>query len=142
SQQSEYVRGRLNGLAEKPQQWDAAVQRWSALNAGKKSQVDKREAPSRNDEFLLYQTLVGAWPAEIRNESELHDSNFKFQISNFRSRIENYMLKAVHEAKVYTSWIAPNAGYDDAIRDFVHKLLPDDPNDLFLKDFIEFQRQI
>ncbi|MFL6653920.1 MAG: malto-oligosyltrehalose synthase, partial [Sulfurifustis sp.] len=89
-------------------------------------------APDRNDEYLLYQTLVGAWPL-VDTEGEALDA--------FRARIEEYLLKAVREAKVHTSWINPNVEYEEAVRDFVRALLAPGPN-LFVKDFLPFVRRV
>ena len=62
TKRSEDVRARINVLSEIPMEWDAALTRWSRLNADKKSGVDAELAPDCNDEYLFYQTLVGAWP--------------------------------------------------------------------------------
>jgi (1->4)-alpha-D-glucan 1-alpha-D-glucosylmutase len=65
TKRSEDVRARINVLSEIPQDWTTALTRWSELNADKKSEVNAELAPDRNDEYLFYQTLVGAWPARI-----------------------------------------------------------------------------
>jgi (1->4)-alpha-D-glucan 1-alpha-D-glucosylmutase len=62
TKRSEDVRARINVLAEIPGEWRQMVSRWSRLNARKRSTADGQSMPSRNDEYLLYQTLVGAWP--------------------------------------------------------------------------------
>ena len=63
TKRSEDVRARINVLSEIPAEWDTALTRWSRLNADKKTQVDGEPAPDCNDEYLFYQTLVGAWPS-------------------------------------------------------------------------------
>jgi (1->4)-alpha-D-glucan 1-alpha-D-glucosylmutase len=133
TKRGEDVRARLNVLSEIPEQWQAALARWTDLNDAKKNAVDGRLAPSRNDEYLLYQTLIGAWPIE-----PLDSNGFQY----FRDRILAYMQKATKEAKVHTSWINPDPDYDAAVREFVMRLLPDDPEDPFLKDLLAFQRPV
>jgi len=131
TKRSEDVRARLNVLSEISGRWRAALVRWRRLNRKKKPLVDGLPAPDPNEEYLLYQTLVGAWPLEPAGARDL---------SVFRRRIGEYMLKAVREAKVNSSWIRPNAAYEEAVVRFVDLLLQDDPENQFLADLEEFQR--
>jgi (1->4)-alpha-D-glucan 1-alpha-D-glucosylmutase len=134
TKRGEDVRARLNVLSEMPAQWQAALTRWARLNSSKKTVAEDRPAPDRNDEYLLYQTLLGAWPAESLDAAGM---------TEFRQRITDYMRKATREAKVRTSWINPNEEYDDAVRQFVTRLLPEDGGaDPFLKDLLAFQRRV
>ena len=133
SKRSEDVRARINALSEIPSQWRLRVRDWSRFNRSHKSMVNDGPAPSSNDEYLLYQTLVGAWPAEPLIEKDDWDA--------FSARIENYMLKAIREAKEKTSWINRNALYEGAVSSFVKNVLTPDPGNRFLNDFLPFQRQ-
>lgn len=133
TKRSEDVRARINVLSEMPREWRSALARWSRLNARRKRDVDGDLAPSRNDEYLLYQTLVGAWPDEPVEPSEF---------ARFRDRIAQYMLKATKEAKVRTSWVNANEAYDSTVRNFVFRVLPDNPRDTFRKDMATFQRRV
>jgi (1->4)-alpha-D-glucan 1-alpha-D-glucosylmutase len=133
TKRSEDVRTRLDALSEMPNEWQAALARWGRLNSAKKTVVEDQPAPDRNDEYLLYQTLLGAWPAEPLTPQTLPP---------FRERIAAYMQKATKEAKVHTSWINPNEEYDEAIRNFVFRLLPDATDDPFLADLQGFQRRV
>ena len=126
SKRSEDVRARIDAISELPAEWRLAVRRWTRLNRGRKRKVDGRAAPSRNDEYLLYQTLVGTFPAGNVDSSAL---------AAYRERIGAYMLKAVREAKVRTSWISPNEAYESAVAEFVHRLLSDSRGNAFLDDF-------
>ncbi|HNP51591.1 MAG TPA: malto-oligosyltrehalose synthase [Nitrosomonas nitrosa] len=126
---SEDVRARINVLTELPDEWRSRVRRWARLNRNKKRLVDDQPVPVKNDEYFFYQTLVGVWPLEPFDQSGLEV---------FRKRIETYMLKAAKEAKLYTSWVNPNAEYEAAIADFVHAVLGDIDNNLFLADFLTF----
>ncbi len=102
TKRSEDVRARIGLLSEIPAQWGAAVRRWTATNARHKHDG----MPDANAEYLLYQTLVGAWPIDAE-------------------RAAAYMEKATREAKVHTSWIDPIPAYDDALRGFVTAVLVD-----------------
>jgi (1->4)-alpha-D-glucan 1-alpha-D-glucosylmutase len=133
TKRSEDVRARINVLSEIPGEWRAAVSRWSRLNAAKKRPVDDQPAPDRNDEYLLYQTLVGAWPAEPPSPEEL---------GRFTERIAAYMYKATMEAKIHTSWVNPNKEYETAVRNFVTRLLDTKRRNRFLEDFTAFQRRV
>jgi (1->4)-alpha-D-glucan 1-alpha-D-glucosylmutase len=139
TKRSEDVRARINVLSEIPGEWRAAVNRWSRWNTSKKTRVDGQPAPDRNDEYLLYQTLVGAWP--ISREGNRSDLNSE-ELSLFRERIAGYMRKATLEAKVHTSWVNPNEAYDEAVKNFVHRLLADGGRTRFLGDLQAFQRRV
>ena len=130
TKRSEDVRARINVLSEIPDDWRRALSRWRRFNAGKKTLVDGAPAPSRNDEYLLYQTLLGAWP--------LTDA----ELPQFCERIVAYMQKATKEAKVHTSWVNPNDAYDAATQAFVRRVLESDPRNRFLQDFLPFQHRL
>ena len=133
SKRSEDVRARINVLSEMPDQWKNEVERWMGANHLNKSFVDDALAPSKNDEYMLYQTLIGAWP--LRSDDEP-------SFTEFRARIQSYMLKAVKEAKLHTSWQRPNAAYETALYEFIDALLNDSHNNSFLEDFLPFQQQV
>ncbi|MGE5141035.1 MAG: malto-oligosyltrehalose synthase, partial [Rudaea sp.] len=109
TKRSEDVRARINVLSEMPDEWRKNLARWRRINQAKKMMVDGEPAPDHDDEYLLYQTLLGAFPV----------GTSRAEFADFRERIASYMQKASKEAKVHTSWVSPNAGYDEAIRNFV-----------------------
>ncbi|HET8576334.1 MAG TPA: malto-oligosyltrehalose synthase [Methylomirabilota bacterium] len=129
TKRGEDVRARINVLSEIPGEWGAHVRRWRALARRWKREVDGQTAPDRNDEYLLYQTLVGAWPVEPAPD-----------LAAFTARIGAYMEKATKEAKRWTSWVNPNAAYDAAVREFVTGLLA--PGGRFLDEFLPFQQRV
>ncbi len=133
TKRSEDARARIDVLSEIPQLWRAAINRWARMNRRHHREVDGLSAPSRNDEYLLYQTLVGTWPLEPLEKHSHHE---------FTERIQGYMQKAIHEAKQRTSWINPNPEYDDAVRTFVGTVLKDRPKNRFLVDFRAFHERI
>jgi (1->4)-alpha-D-glucan 1-alpha-D-glucosylmutase len=133
TKRGEDARARIDVLSEMPGEWGEAAGRWALLNAARKGVVDGRPAPSANDEYLLYQTLIGAWPAEAETAGGL---------KAFGERVAAYMLKAIKEAKTHTSWAKPNSAYEQAVQRFVHGLLSDERRNPFLADFKPFQRRV
>ncbi len=130
TKRSEDVRARINVLAELPEEWAVRVSRWDDLNGDHKVQIDEETvAPDENEEYLLYQTLVGVWPA-VGLPADGHQT--------FVDRIQAYMNKAMHEAKVHTSWINPDAEYDDAMAKFIGHALDPVGGKRFLRDLDEF----
>ena len=130
SKRSEDVRARINVLSEMPALWRLRVRDWKRFNRSHRSLIEGQPAPSANDEYLLYQTLVGTWPSET-----LNDANDR---KAFSERIENYMLKAIRESKQHTSWINRNTAYEDAVLSFVKALLNPSAKNRFLNDFVSF----
>jgi (1->4)-alpha-D-glucan 1-alpha-D-glucosylmutase len=139
TKRSEDARARISVLSELPDEWSGALARWSAMNASKKVVVDGLPVPDPNEEYLLYQTLVGSWPLDYPAPGISLSAE---ELADFRRRITDYMQKAIKEAKVHTSWINPNVEYDDAVRDFVAKTLSIDESNPFLDDFRSFLRPI
>ncbi|MGE5301364.1 MAG: malto-oligosyltrehalose synthase [Acidobacteriota bacterium] len=133
SKRSEDVRARINALSEVTVEWRRRLLSWSNMNKKKKVRVDGGKVPERNEEYLLYQTLLGAWPVEEGTEAEY---------DNFRQRIRDYMIKAVREAKINSSWINPNAMYEEALLIFVDAVTDAGPDNEFLDDFRPFQKMI
>jgi (1->4)-alpha-D-glucan 1-alpha-D-glucosylmutase len=133
TKRSEDVRARLNALSEIPDDWRRCLVKWSRVNKKRKPVVEGQPAPDRNEEYLLYQTLVGMWPLH-----PLRDADYKM----LGRRIKDYLLKAIREAKVNTSWTSPNLPYEDALLKFVDAILSRPSINLFLKDFVSFQNKI
>lgn len=136
TKRSEDVRARINVLSEMPREWRQIVARWTRLNARKKTAVDGRTMPSRNDEYLLYQTLVGTWPEPVPAAAAY------LPPPDFSQRIAQYMEKATREAKVNTSWVNPNAEYDAAVRRFVEGILDPRRSRRFLESAADFSRRV
>lgn len=132
TKRSEDVRARLNVLSEIPEEWDQQVQRWQELNDANKIVTEKRTIPDPNNEYFLYQTLVGAFP--FGDDPE--------EYASFVERMKDYVVKAVREAKVYTAWLRPDSEYEEGFVKFVDRILqPSDPNG-FLAEFRPFQQKI
>lgn len=133
TKRSEDVRARLNVLSEIPKQWKEHVSRWLKINRRHKTKVQDDMVPGRNEEYLLYQTLMGVWPLEPMDEQGY---------VGFVDRIQAYMNKAVKEAKEHTSWVSPDVEYEEAIRAFVDKSLNRSTPNEFLNDFLPFQQEV
>ncbi|MGH9852589.1 MAG: malto-oligosyltrehalose synthase, partial [Blastocatellia bacterium] len=131
TKRSEDVRARINVLSEIPARWYRAVRRWQNLNRDLKTMIEEAPAPDANEEYLLYQTLIGVWPFAVEDDESRE---------TFRNRIQEYMIKAVREAKIHSSWLNPDEEYEQALRDFVERLLA--PGSPFTNDFTEFQAPI
>lgn len=133
SKRSEDVRARINVLSEVPEEWKRRLGKWSQINRKRRVVVNGGHAPDANEEYLLYQTLVGTWPIEPPGDGEYRE---------FVGRIKGYMLKALREAKINTSWINPRTAHEEGVTRFVEEILNRETNGEFLSDFDAFQRRI
>jgi len=130
TKRGEDVRARINALSEMPSEWYRAIRRWREINRRWKTKVGELTAPDSNEEYLLYQTLLGSWPLLPMNAQ---------QHAFYLQRIQAYMEKAVHEAKLHSSWVSPNVEYEQAVRHFVAQVLELSADNPFLEDFRQFQ---
>lgn len=130
TKRSEDVRARIAVLSEIPREWRVSLNRWKRLNRKHKRRVEGAVAPSANDEYLLYQTLLGAWPIGEDDPGE-----------EFTERIIAYMQKAVREAQVETTWVNPNTDYEDALTGFIRAIL-NPTNRAFLDDFAVLRQKV
>ena len=131
TKRGEDTRARLNVLSEIPEEWNRALHRWREMNRKRKASIDGAKAPDANEEYLIYQTLVGTWPlGGVDDESR----------AEYTRRLQEYVQKALKEAKLHTSWIKTNEEYERAAGDFVASLLDPSVSGNFIRDFGEFQR--
>ena len=136
TKRSEDMRARINVLTELPREWQKAVSSWKLWNKRHRTVWEGAEGPDRNDEYLLYQTLIGVWPlAEPGAPAPAVTEGFV-------RRITDYMAKAIHEAKVHSSWINPEVAYDDAVRWFATCILNEKISGRFLDNFRAFHARI
>jgi len=129
TKRGEDARARINVLSETPDEWAAALRKWSALNRRRKRKAGDLSVPDKNDEYFLYQTLLGTFP-------------FSGGMDKYRERIKAFTIKAVREAKIHTAWLRPDKEYEEAFIKFVEGILRDSPENLFLKEFLPFQGKI
>jgi len=123
TKRGEDVRARINVLSEIPGEWRARVTAWERMNRKHRTMVDGAPVPGANTEYLIYQTLIGAWPIDA-------------------GRLRDYMLKAVREAKVHTSWTNPNTRYDEALMRFIDAILDSTRSTRFLEDLTLFHGRL
>lgn len=120
TKRSEDVRARLNVFSEIPEIWRRQLNRWRRWNEPLKQDVGGRLAPDSNEEILIYQTLLGAWPLQAEEEADLPN------------RIKEYLLKAAREAKTNTSWTFPNPEYEEALTRFAAEIMQDGEENKFV----------
>jgi len=130
AKRGEDVRARLNVLSEIPEEWERRARLWMHINGEKKPHVRGRPFPEKNEEYHLYQTLVGAFP--FYEEGQV----------GFCERIKGYVVKALREGKVCSSWLEPDEEREAAFKTFVEEILSPSKDNAFLKDFIPFQRMV
>ncbi|MBA3834172.1 MAG: malto-oligosyltrehalose synthase, partial [Chthoniobacterales bacterium] len=136
TKRSEDVRARMAAISEMPDVWRRSLGRWRTVNRRAKRQIDESDAPDGNEEYLLYQTLLGTWAFESwHGMSEAARSEYV-------SRIQQYMAKAMKEAKVNTSWVQPNEEWDSAVADFIAHILDPAPQNRFLEGFIPLAEEV
>jgi (1->4)-alpha-D-glucan 1-alpha-D-glucosylmutase len=124
TKRGEDARIRLNYLSVIPREWTTAVARWGSMNRRHVHDIGGRPAPSSNDEYLIYQALLGAWP----DNGIITDS--------FRERFAGYLTKALREADTETHYNDPDEGYEGQCQAFVTAILTTDSP--FLEEFIPF----
>jgi (1->4)-alpha-D-glucan 1-alpha-D-glucosylmutase len=133
TKRSEDVRARISVLSEIPGAWKAALARWSRFNNRHHTPVRGHPAPDRNEEYLLYQTLLGTWPLEALGGGPGEE---------FVTRICEYMLKALREAKRHSSWLNPNPAWEEAVGHFVRQVLHPVRGARFMEDFLPLARRV
>jgi (1->4)-alpha-D-glucan 1-alpha-D-glucosylmutase len=133
SKRSADVRARLDVLSEVAGLWQAHIGRWHRWNRRHRKRLGRRYVPDRNSEYLLYQTLVGVWPLADDGDESTGPATPAIG-DGFRDRIESYVEKAAREAKLHTSWVEPDAGYEAALLDFVRLALAPQVSGRFLTD--------
>jgi malto-oligosyltrehalose synthase/4-alpha-glucanotransferase len=124
TKRGEDVRMRLNVLSEIPEEWRVHVQEWRQMNEG----LQKNNVPDNNDEYFIYQTLFGAWPMPGEDDGD------------FSERIQEYLIKALREAKKHSNWTEPDKKYEEGSKSFVVHLLNE--NSPFRKSFKKFYKKV
>ena len=133
----EDTRTRIDALSELPGPWDRAIRRWNRLNARRKTDVDGGMAPTENDEYHLYQVLVGTWPANWLASGSIEPA----ESDRYVERICDYLRKAMREAKFRSSWINPNVAYEEATLAFARAILGGERETPFQREVTELARE-
>ena len=122
TKRSEDARARIGVLSELTSAWRLQLRRWHTANRSRRTEAGGESLPSRADEYHYYQALLGVWPVSPPDENQLR---------TIQERLKSYMLKAVREAKIHTSWINPDTEYEAALERFVVQSLE---NPVFVKE--------
>ncbi len=130
TKRGEDVRSRISVLSEMPREWAQHVSLWKRTNRKLKVRSGHVAIPDENDEYFLYQTLIGSFPFDGVTEG------------SYVERIKEYAIKAVREAKVHTAWLRPDETYEQGYLSFVERILDTSHETQFLKDFLPFQRRV
>ncbi len=130
TKRSEDIRARLNVLSELPDEWETQVRNWIQLNREHKIEEETRFIPDGNDEYFIYQILVGAYPF------------LEEEYPTFVERIKDYVVKAVREAKVHTAWLRPDTAYEEGFVKFVDQILQKTEENEFINSLQPFQEKI
>ena len=120
TKRGEDARARIDVLSEIPAEWEKHLEAWKGMNEGLKRRVNGRAAPDRNDEYFLYQALIGSFPLAAGD------------VASYRERARDYLLKAVREAKVHSGWVKPDSSYEVAFAFFLDSILD---SEVFWQDF-------
>jgi (1->4)-alpha-D-glucan 1-alpha-D-glucosylmutase len=131
TKRGEDARARLALLSEMPGEWGRRVFHWLRLNRSRRAEIEGEIVPDRNVEYLFYQTLLGAWSPELTPENVV-------AVEHLAERVEAFMIKAVRERKLETSWSNPNPDYEAALTRYVRGVLDASRPSPFLADFHDF----
>ena len=159
TKRGEDMRARLNVLSELPGAWANRVAAWSERNRHHKVELhDGVLAPDANEEYFLYQTLVGAWPDDLVSNSDGDERDEKSErlrlfspasqsvvtepLEQFHGRIREYIRKAMSEAKVHTSWLNPDSEYESAVGVYIDRILNPTLSGAFLTDLAAFSQRV
>ena len=124
TKRGEDVRARLNVLPDIADEWLETIESWQQMN------LDIKEigAPDANDEYFIYQTLIGCYPMPGEDDDK------------FSARLQEYLQKTMREAKVHSDWAAPDEGYEKAVQQFAKSLL--DKRRPFWKSFKHLHQKV
>ncbi len=135
TKRGEDTRARLAVLSDLPEEWARQVTTWSRLLRARQGDLAGNAPPDRNDEYLLYQLLVGSWPVELLAETS------EAALAAYGDRLAGALEKSMREAKLHSSWTAPDRDYETAMQDFARTAL-DTQRGSFLAAFLPFAQRI
>ena len=130
TKRGEDVRARINVLSEIPREWKRYLKRWGTVNKKFKRVVHGMTAPDRNEEYTIYQTVLGMYPFDKKEQE------------NTTQRLQQYSEKMLREAKVHSFWSDPDVEYENAVKDFIKDIINPSEQNLFMQDFLPFQKRI
>jgi len=122
TKRGEDSRIRLCWLSSLPEEWIASVTKWRRINRSLIQEEKGKPAPLPNDEYFIYQSLLGGMPPDL------------VITKDFRQRFHDMLTKALREAKTATNWDTPDEAYEKKCHDFTDAIL--DTESPFMEDFI------
>lgn len=149
TKRGEDSRARINVLSEIPAEWAGAVEKWRRMNEPRRRKLNGRLVPDRNEEYSLYQSLIGALPffhvgvVDFEGHVSLEDSEgleSPEEHSPFIERAKGYIIKALREAKTHSNWMDPDPAYEEAFLAFFQDIM--EPSTDFFEDFTAFQKNV
>jgi (1->4)-alpha-D-glucan 1-alpha-D-glucosylmutase len=138
TKRGEDVRARLAVLSELPEEWSRQVQAWSRILRARRGDVNGSAPPDRSDEYLLWQLLLGAWPAELTGTGRPPAEALR----ELEQRLAGAMVKSLREARLRSGWAAPDLAYEQAVLGFLHDALDADASSTFFDAFLPFQARV
>lgn len=124
TKRGEDARMRINVLSELGEEWFQKVEEWQEISAGFRKD---KNIPDANEEYFIFQMIVGHWPS--RN----------FPMEELLKRTRTFLQKMLREAKQHSSWAKPDEAYENAVYEYVESLLK---NDKFMQSFREFHKKV
>ncbi len=128
TKRGEDARARINVLSEIPGEWINSVQEWTNINLELKQSLNGKLAPSFNEEYFIYQSMVGSFPATLEAGSD------------DVSRLKEYVQKSLREEKLYTDWAEPDESYENACFAFIDGLF--NARHKFIASFTPFVEKV
>ncbi|NPD68241.1 malto-oligosyltrehalose synthase [Lichenicola cladoniae] len=135
TKRGEDTRARLAVLSDLPEEWSRQVTIWSRLLRARRGDIGGNAPPDRNDEYLLYQLLVGSWPVELLEQTD------EAALQVYAERLKGALEKSMREAKLHSTWTAPDTAYEDAMQAFARDAL-DTNRGGFLASFLPFAQRV
>ena len=128
TKRGEDFRARLNVLSDFASQWKTLILKWNSENKRYKTKIKNKECPSANDEYFIYQSLIGGFPVDI------------MEVTTFIKRFKEYIIKSIREGKENSSWVKPDQPYETGILQFIDSIIQTETP--FFESFFDFYRKV
>ena len=138
TKRGEDTRARLAALSECPEEWARQVEVWSRILRARQGDLEGTAPPDRNDEYMFYQLLVGTWPVELLGGAGPDPE----ALVSYAERLKGALTKSMREAKVHSTWAAPDTAYEAAMLGFVDLAFDLGRSGSFLDAFLPFAEGI
>ncbi|MGE5268340.1 MAG: malto-oligosyltrehalose synthase, partial [Thiohalocapsa sp.] len=137
TKRGEDTRARLAVLSELAEEWAGQMQTWSRLLRARRGDIEGSAPPDRNDEYLFYQMLLGAWPIELLDGEPAPE-----ELQLFADRLKAALVKSLREGKLHSNWVAPDMAYEEAMLSFASDALDPARAGNFLASFLPFAARV